>query len=105
MLEGAVFDLEQSRKLNPWDPYPALALANACDALGLFEEAEKNLADACRAAPLFQEPRLALAIHLNRLQRWAEAEEAYLRAGEARAGRTSDEWFDLYQQMLRDASR
>ncbi len=103
MLEGAVFDLEQSRRLNPYDFYPALALADAFDALGRYAEAEKNIMDACHAAPLYQEPRLALAKHLNRLKNWAGAEEAYLWAYEAKAGIFSEECMERYREMLRSA--
>ncbi len=103
MLEGAVRDLEQSHQLNPHDFYPTLDLANAQDALGKYAEAEKNIIDACRLAPLYQQPRMALAIHLNRLKNWTGADEAYLWASEARAGIYSDEWRDFYQEMLRSA--
>lgn len=103
ILQGAVHDLELSRKLNPYNYFPALALADALDAMGLYDEAEKNIIDACRMAPLYQQPRLALAKHLNRLKNWARAEEAYLWASEAEAGRYSEEWAELYKDMLRDA--
>ncbi|MEI6535072.1 MAG: O-antigen ligase family protein, partial [Verrucomicrobiaceae bacterium] len=105
MLEDAVLDLEQSRKLNPYDPFPAMALADALDALGRHAEAEKSILDACREAPLYQQPRVSLAIHLNRLKKWNEAEEAYLWASEASAGRYSDEWLEMYHQMLRAAQQ
>ncbi len=103
LLEGASGDLEKSHQLNPYDFYPTLDLANTQDALGKHAEAEKMIAEACIAAPLFQQPRLALAIHLNRLKDWAGADEAYLWASEARAGIYSDEWRDFYQEMLRSA--
>ena len=100
VLVKAAADLERSLRLNPFDPYPSLALADAYDVLGRFEDAEHCIRDAHRAAPLFEAPRLALAVHLFRLQQWRRAEEAFLWTQEARAGRTSDEWFDLYRQML-----
>ncbi len=103
VLEKAAADLERSLRLNPHDPYPSLALADVDDVLGRFEDAERRLLDAQRAAPSYEAPRLALAIHLFRLQRWRQAEEAFLWAREAKAGRTSDEWFDLYREMLRVA--
>jgi tetratricopeptide (TPR) repeat protein len=103
VLEKAAADLERSLRLNPFDPYPSLALADADDVLGRFKDAERRLQDALRAAPSYEAPRLALAIHLFRLQRWRQAEEAFLWAREAKAGRTSDEWFDLYREMLRVA--
>lgn len=101
VLEKGAADLEHSLRLNPFDPYPALALADADDALGRFQDAEQRILEAQRAAPLFEAPRLALAVHLFRLQQWRRAEEAFLWTQEAKAGRTSDEWFDLYRQMLR----
>ena len=100
VLVKAAADLERSLRLNPFDPYPALALADIDDVLGRFEDAERRILDAQREAPLFEAPRLALAVHLFRLQQWRRAEEAFLWTQEAKAGRTSDEWFDLYRQML-----
>lgn len=102
-LARAATDLERSLALNPWNPYPSLALADVCDVLGNYDEAERHIMDAVQAAPLFHEPRLALAIHRFRLQQWDLADEAFLLAGETQAGRTSDEWFDLYREMLQEA--
>jgi len=103
VLAKAAADLEHSLRLNPFDPYPSLALADVDDALGRFKDAEERIRNAQRAAPLFEAPRLALAVHWFRLQQWRRAEEAFLWTQEARAGRTSEEWFDLYRQMLRVA--
>ncbi|MFZ4768003.1 MAG: hypothetical protein ACOYMN_23895, partial [Roseimicrobium sp.] len=102
LLRRAIEDLERAHLLNPYSMFPALALADANDALGRFAEAKRAIEDAAKVAPLFAEPRLALALHFHRMRRWAEAEEAYLWTSSARAGRP-DEWFSLYQQMLRDA--
>jgi O-antigen ligase len=99
----AAADLEHALRLNPFDPYPALALADADDVLGRFEDAERRLREAERAAPCYEAPRLALAIHFFRLQQWRRAEEAFLWTKEAKAGRTTDEWYDLYRQMLQVA--
>lgn len=102
LLKRAVEDLEQAHRLNPYSMFPALALADAYDALGQQEKAMTAIRAARAAAPTFAAPRLALALHLHRNQRWAEAEAAYLWTSDAEAGK-SDEWFPLYQQMLRDA--
>jgi tetratricopeptide (TPR) repeat protein len=104
VLERAAADLEHSLRLNPYDPYPSLALADVDDILNRFEDAERRIEDAHRAAPLFEAPRLALAVHRFRMQQWQRAEEAFLWTQEAKAGRTSDEWFDLYRQMLQVAA-
>ncbi len=103
VLIKAVTDLERSLQLNPYDIYPALALADVDDVLGRFEDAERRILKAHLAAPLYEVPRLALAVHLFRLQQWARAEEAFLWTQEANAGRTSDEWLDIYRKMLRVA--
>jgi O-antigen ligase len=104
LLEGAASDLGRARKLNPFDPYVAMALGDACDALGRHAEAEKNFADAIRQAPLNMPPRIALGLHYHRLQMWREAEDAFLWAGEAGAER-SDEWMDLCRATLAAAMR
>ncbi len=102
-LERAVGDLQQSLKLNPYDFYPMLDLAHVLDVLGRHAEAEKVIVAACKAAPLFQQPRLALAIHWNRLKDWAAADAAYLWAYDAKAGIYSEECMELYHEMLRAA--
>lgn len=103
VLKKAAADLERAIRLNPYDIFPMLALADADDVLGRHEDAERRILAAYRAAPLYEAPRLALAVHLFRLQQWERAEEAFLWTQEANAGRTSDEWLDLYHQMLRVA--
>ena len=103
LLLRARTDLEEACKLNPHDMYPVRALADVYDPLGMSEKALAAIHEANRLAPLYGEPRLALAFHYHRLQRWPEAEEAYLWTHEARAGRR-DEWFTYYQVMLRQAA-
>lgn len=103
MLQAAAADLNEALRRNPHDFFPMLALADVDDALGRFEDAESRLEEARRLAPMFEAPRLSLALHWFRLQQWRRAEDSFLWAREARAGRTSDEWFDLYRQMLRVA--
>lgn len=103
ILQGAMSDLEKARALNPYNNFMACALADAYDASNRPDEAERCARDAIRLAPLYMEPRLTLAIHFHRLSRFAEAEEYYLKAGDARAG-ANDEWYALYKQMLQDAA-
>lgn len=100
LLLAAAADLQEASRRNPYDFFPLLALADVDDALGRFEEAQRCLKEAHHLAPMFEAPRLALAIHWFRLQQWQRAEEAFLWARDARAGRTSDAWFDQYRQML-----
>lgn len=104
LLKRAVADLEEARRLNPRSLTAALELVDALTPLGEMDRAEHAIHDALALAPLFQAPRLALARHYFRLQRWQEAEEAYFHAAEARAGRTED-WFAEYRQMLKDAAK
>ncbi|HSJ02793.1 MAG: O-antigen ligase family protein [Verrucomicrobium sp.] len=103
-LKRAVVDLERAHQLNPYSMFPALALADAQDALQHPDEARRAIDAALVVAPIYEMPRLALALHLHRLQRWQEAEEAYLWAGQALAGKQGDT-HRLYLRMLRDAER
>lgn len=104
LLKSAAADLEQAVQLNPFDGYPALALADAYDALGRHDEAEKFILRAVRMMPLHVTPRLALARHYHRLRRWKEAEEAYLWAGEGTAW-SPENWYASYCRMLQDATQ
>jgi O-antigen ligase len=103
LLTRATADLEKARDRNPHSMFPLLALADAYDAQGRPEEAQAAIDGALILAPMYEMPRLTLAIHLHRLGRWKEAEEAYLWAGEARAGR-SNESHALYLLLLKDAA-
>ena len=104
MLLLAVNDLEIAHQLNPADYLISLALADAYDAVNRSDDAERCIKEALTSAPLFMEPRIVLAIHLHRQGRFAEAEDAYLWASQAKAG-LSNEWFSLYKAMLHDASQ
>jgi tetratricopeptide (TPR) repeat protein len=103
LLKRAVTDLDEALRLNPRSYTATLELADALMPLGDFERASKTIQDSLALAPLFERPRLTLAHYYNRLQRWQDAEEAYLYAADARAGKSGD-WFAEYSQMLKDAS-
>jgi O-antigen ligase len=103
LLKRAVTDLEEARRLNPRSFTAALELADALIPLGEFDRASQAIQDGMALAPLFERPRLTLAHYYNRLQRWQDAEEAYLFSADARAGKSGD-WFTEYRQMLKDAS-
>ena len=104
LLTNAVADLEQSLQLNPFNGYPALALADVYDVLGRPDDAEKMILRAVQNMPLHVTPRLALARHFHRLRRWMEAEEAYLWAYEGHAW-TPENPYNAYMDMLRDAEK
>lgn len=104
LLETAVMDLEQSIQLNPFNGYPALALADVYDVLGRHDEAEVMILRAVQTMPLHVTPRLALAHHFHRLRRWMEADEAYLWAYEGHAWTPENPYAD-YMSMLRDAEK
>lgn len=104
LLRRAVADLEQARRLNPHSLTAALELVDALTPLGEMNKASKVIGEAIALAPIFEAPRIALARHYYRLQRWREAEEAYFFASEASAGKSGD-WFAEYRQMLKDASK
>jgi O-antigen ligase len=103
LLSRASTDLEEACRLNPYHMFTVRALADVYDPLGMPEEAYASIQKAVDLAPLYGEPRLALAFHFHRLQRWQEAELAYLWTNEARAGRR-DEWRSYYDGMLRQAA-
>lgn len=105
-VEKAAADFQKAVELNPRAFLHPLGLADAQDALGRHDEAKAMIERAIRLAPNYEEPRLALAIHHHRLRQWAEAERAYLWAGEAPAATTGGDmrWNDGYFQMLRDAA-
>ncbi len=103
LLRRAVTDLEEARRLNPHSVTAALELADALMPLGQMDRAAQAIGDAVALAPLFEAPRLSLARYYYRLQRWHEAEEAYLYARDARAGKAGDLYAE-YRQMLKDAA-
>lgn len=106
-LEKARDDLEQAVKLNPNAFLYALALADALDGLGDHDGARRMIENAVSLAPIHEEPRLALAIHYNRLRDWAAAERAYLWASKAGAANLNGtmRWNDGYFAMLKQAAR
>jgi tetratricopeptide (TPR) repeat protein len=103
-LKTAAADLEMSLQLNPFNGYPALALADVYDVEGRHDDAEKMIHQALRTMPWHVTPRLALARHFHRMRRWMEAEEAYLWASEGRAY-TPENWYTEYMGMLKDAEK
>lgn len=103
MLERAVMDFERSWKLNPYNVFTALALADTYDALGRKDEALRMIKSAIPLAPISENPRLSLALHYHRNQMWEKADQAYLWAGDAKADKTR-EWYYLYMQMQSDAA-
>jgi O-antigen ligase len=105
-LEKARADFERAIGLNPDRFLYPLALADTLDSLGKKSDARKNIDLAIELAPQHEEPRLSLAIHLNRHREWAAAEKAYLWASEASASNLngSMRWGDAYFEMLRQAA-
>lgn len=106
-LEKARTDLEQSVQLNPNAFLYPLALADTLDGLGEHEQARKMIEKSVTLAPNHEEPRLALAIHYNRLRDWPAAERAYLWASQASAANLNGtmRWNDGYFAMLKQAAR
>lgn len=106
-LEKARADLEAAVKLNPNAFLYPLALADAHDGLGDHDAARKMIEAAISLAPIHEEPRLALAIHYNRLREWDAAERAYLWASKASASNLNGtmRWNDGYFAMLKQAAR
>lgn len=106
VLKRATADLEAAVKLNPSSYLYRVALADAYDAQGRYDEALKAIHEAIRLAPLHEEPRLALGLHWHRLGRFAQAEMAYFWAGEAPAYNMegSARWIDNYRELLRHAA-
>ena len=104
LARRAAADLEEAHRLNPHSVITLLEMADALTYMGEQEKAEAAIREAIRLAPIFEAPRLALARHYFRLQQWRSAEEAYLYASEARAGKAGD-WFAEYRQMLKDAAK
>lgn len=104
-LNRAIEDLEAACALSPQHYLYPLALADALDGLLRHDEARAQIERALTLAPLHEEPRLALAIHLHRQARWAEAERAYLWAGKSKAWNEEGtaRWIDNYRLMLEHA--
>lgn len=106
-LEKARADLELAVARNANTFLYPLALADVLDGLGHHDEARQKIESAIRLAPNHEEPRLALAIHFNRLQDWPAAERAYLWASKAPAANLNGtmRWNDGYFAMLKQAAR
>ena len=106
-LEKARADLEQAVKRNPNTFLYPIALADALDGLGQHDEARRRIESAILLAPNHEEPRLALAIHFNRLRDWPAAERAYIWASKATAANLNGtmRWLDGYFEMLKQAAR
>ena len=104
-LKKVIADLEAACALSPQHYLYPLALADALDGLLRHDEARAQIERALTLAPLHEEPRLALAIHLHRQARWAEAEKAYLWAGKSKAWNAEGtaRWIDNYRLMLEHA--
>lgn len=103
LLKRAATDLEAAYRMNTHDYHINMALGEVYDAVGRPDDAEPVIREAIRLAPFYLAPRLSLAVHFHRLARFAEAEEAYLDAREARAEITED-WRAYYMQMIRDSA-
>lgn len=104
LARRAAADLEESHRLNPHSVITLLELSEALTYLGEPDKVEAAIKEAMKLAPIFEAPRLYLAKYYFRLQQWQQAEEAYLYAGMARAGKEGD-WFAEYRQMLKDAAK
>lgn len=102
VLKRATVDLEKAVKLNPHHYLYLLALADAYDAQGKYDEAQKQLQRAIVLAPLHEESRMALAVHWHRLGEFEKAEDAYLWAGQAKAMNEdgTSRWTDNYKMLL-----
>ncbi len=103
LIDTAVTELTRATARNPYNYLYQLALADALDASGKTDAAMTAIQRALALAPLYEEPRIALGMHHHRLGQFAEAEAAYLWAGQAKAmnpeGTTN--WLDNYRQLLR----
>jgi tetratricopeptide (TPR) repeat protein len=106
-LVQATADLETAVALNPASYLHQLALADAYDAQGRFDDALNTLHHAIEMAPLHEEPRLALGIHWHRLGEFEKAEMAYLWAGQSRAWNEegTTRWTDNYKVLLEHAKQ
>jgi len=106
VLKRATVDLEQAVALNRFHYLYALALADAYDAVGRYEEALHQIQHAIALAPLHEESRMALAVHWHRLGDFVQAEQAYLWAGEAPAWNEegTSRWIDNYRLLLQHAA-
>jgi hypothetical protein len=105
-LREAVADLEASVTLNPFSYLHLLALADAYDALGRYDDALTVIHRAIAMAPLHEEPRLALGMHWHRLGEFEKAEFAYLWAGQSSAWNEEGtaRWSDNYRLLLQHAA-
>ncbi|TLD70886.1 hypothetical protein FEM03_11310 [Phragmitibacter flavus] len=101
LLAEAVSNFETAQSLNPHNMFIALALADAYDITGRQQQALNAINHGIRLAPQSMGPRLSLAIHHHRHQRWEEAEKAYFWAMDAVA-HTHMDAFELYLEMLKD---
>ena len=103
LLTRSVTDLEQARRLNPFSMYYALALMDAYDAVGRYDEALQCAKAGLLLAPLYATPRVALGQHYQRQGRFEEAEQAYLWARETK-GVGGDSWSRQYRNLLRQVA-
>lgn len=106
ILKRATADLEKAVALNPHHYLYALALADAYDAVGRYDEALTQIHHAIAQAPLHEESRMALAFHWHRQEKFDQAEAAYLWASEAGAMNPdgTSRWSDNYKLMLQHAA-
>lgn len=106
LLDKAAHDVGQAIKLNPSNVFYRLEMADIFDATRKHDEAREQIQKALEAAPNHEEPRLALAVHLHRLGKFEEAEQAILWASKATAinhGGTL-RWIEAYEQLKKDAA-
>jgi len=106
ILKQAVADLERAVALNPHSYLYPLALADAYDAVGRYDDAVKSIQRALVLAPLHEEPRLALGMHWHRLGDFERAEMAYLWAKDSKAWNEDGtaRWTDNYRLLLEHAT-
>jgi O-antigen ligase len=103
MLRKAAAEFEEARRLFPQDIYILTALGNCLDGLGANDVAEERFLEALEWGPSFQSTRLAYAVHLHRMGRFDEAEEAYslaLQANPYVSVQTSREQIPAYRKRL-----
>lgn len=103
LIDTSVTELTRATKLNPFNYLYQLALADALSASGRTDAALVAVQRALELAPLYEEPRIALGMYYHRLGKFAEAEAAYLWAGQAKAlnPEGTANWLDNYRQLLR----
>ncbi|GEP44881.1 O-antigen ligase family protein [Brevifollis gellanilyticus] len=105
-LKQVIDDLEHAISLNPYNHLYDLALADAYDAVGRYDDALAAIHESIKLAPHHEEPRVALGIHWHRLGDWEKAEAAYLWARDSWAMNQGDtaNWLSSYRLMLEHAA-